>query len=109
MTFLLLAGPLKAIVLFWGALLSAAGVFSDPDLLSLETSSNPDRVAKGRTVCWEPLPLVERPAAGTGREDPQPDTKLWFAVKHAFYAELRGEVKSKKPPLEGGLRVNPKP
>ena len=50
--------------------------------------------------------LPSRRAAGTGREDPQPDTnpfQLWFAVKTAFYAELRGEAESKKAPLEGGL------
>ena len=36
-----------------------------------------------------------RRAAGTGREDPQPDSnpsQLRFAVKRTFSAELRGEA-----------------
>ena len=56
--------------------------------------------------------LVSRRAAGTGREDPQPDSnpfQLRFAVKRTFSAELRGEAESKKGPLEGGWGVNPKP
>ena len=51
-------------------------------------------------------------AAGTGREDPQPDSnpfQLRFIVKSTFSAELRREAKSKKAPLEGGWGVNPKP
>ena len=48
--------------------------------------------------------FASRPTTGTGREDPQSHTilsQLWFAVKRAFYAELRGEAASKKAPLEG--------
>ena len=53
---------------------------------------------EGRIVCWEPFLLVERPAQAA---DPQPGTnpsQLWFAVKRACYAELRGEVESKRAP-----------
>ena len=56
--------------------------------------------------------LASRRAAGTGREDPQPDSnpfQLRFFVKRTFSAKLRGEAKSKKAPLEGGWGVNPKP
>ena len=52
--------------------------------------------------------LASRRVAGTGREDPQPHTnpsQLWFAVKRAVYAELRGEAESKKVP--GGWRSEP--
>ena len=72
-------------------------------------SSNPDRVREAKCLLGT---LASRRAAGTGREDPQPDSnpsQLRFAVKRAFSAELRGETESKKAPLEGGWGVNPKP
>ena len=57
------------------------------------------------------LLLAFRRAAGTGREDPQPDTnpsQLCFAVKFGrLYSELRKEAESKKAPLEGGLGGEP--
>ena len=50
--------------------------------------------------------LASRRGAGTGREDPQPDTnpsQLWLAVKRSFYAELlRREAGSKKKGIRGG-------
>ena len=54
--------------------------------------------------------LASRRAGGTGREDPQPDStpsQLRFAVKRTFSAELRGEAKSEKAPLKGGLGGEP--
>ena len=63
---------------------------------------------EGQVVCWK---LAFRRAAGTGREDPQPDTnpsQLCFAVKFGrLYIELRKEAESKKAPLEGGLGGEP--
>ena len=56
--------------------------------------------------------LTSRRAAGTGGEDPQPDSnpfQLRFTVKRTFSAKLRGESESKEAPLEGGWGVNPKP
>ena len=54
-----------------------------------------------RVVCWL---LAFRRAAGTGREDPQPDTnpsQLCFAVTFGrLYIELRKAAESKKAPLE---------
>ena len=72
-------------------------------------SSNPDRVRAAKYVLGT---LTCRRAAGTGREDPQPDSnpfQLRFAVKRTFYAELRRETESKKAPLEGGWGVSPEP
>ena len=57
-----------------------------------------DRVREAKCLLGT---LASRRAAGTGREDPQPDSnpsQLRFAVKPA---ELRGEAESKKAPLEG--------
>ena len=65
-------------------------------------SSNPDRVPEAKCLLGT---LVSRRAAGTGREDPQPDSnsfQLRFAVKRKFSADLRGKAESKKAPLEGG-------
>ena len=63
---------------------------------------------EGQVVCWL---LAFRRAAGTGREDPQPDTnpsQLCFAMKFGrLYSELRKEAESKKAPLEGGLGGEP--
>ena len=71
--------------------------------------SNPDRVREAKCLLGT---LVSRRAAGTGREDPRPDSnpfQLRLAVKRTFSAELRGEAESKKPPLDWGWGVNPKP
>ena len=54
--------------------------------------------------------LASRRAAGTGHEDPQPDTdpsQLWFAVK---YGRLCVKLsKEKEGPSGGGFGGNPKP
>ena len=47
-------------------------------------SSNPDRVRKAKCLLGT---LASRQAAGTGREDPQPDSNPF---------QLRGEAESKK-------------
>ena len=55
-------------------------------------SSDPDRVREAKCLSGT---LASRRAAGTGREDPQPDSnpfQLRVAVKHTFSAELRGEA-----------------
>ena len=59
-------------------------------------SSSPDRVREANCLLGT---LASRRAAGTGREDPQPDShpfQLRFAVKRTFSAELRGGAESKK-------------
>ena len=70
-------------------------------------SSNLDRVRDAKCLLGTLASrLAFRRAAGTGREDSQPDSipsQLLLAVKCTFSAELRGEAKSKKAPLEGGL------
>ena len=69
-------------------------------------SSNPDRVREAKCLLGT---FVCRGAAGTGREDPQPDSnpfQLRFAVKRTFSA-LPGEAESKKAPLEKGLGGEP--
>ena len=64
-------------------------------------SSNPYRVREAKCLLGA---LTSRRAAGTGREDPQPDNnpfQLRFTVKRIFSAKLRGEAESKKAPLRG--------
>ena len=55
---------------------------------------------EGQVVCWVPL-------AGTGREDPQPDThpkQQCLVVQYGcLCVERRKEAESKKAPLEGGF------
>ena len=60
-------------------------------------SSNPYRVREAKCLLGA---LTSCRAAGTGREDPQPDN-LRFTVKRTFSAKLRGEAESKKAPLRG--------
>ena len=75
-----------------------------PPLPCVSTSSSPDKARGSR------LFVGIRRAAGTGREDPQPDTnpsQLCFAVFGRLYIELRKEAESKKAPLEGGLGGEP--
>ena len=59
---------------------------------------------EGQVVCWVPL-------AGTGREDPQPDThpkQQCLVVQYGcLCVERRKEAESKKAPLEGGLGGEP--
>ena len=58
---------------------------------------------EGRVVCWLEAKASRR-AAGTGSEDPQPDTKPsqpWFATKCGrFYIELGRGAESQKAPLD---------
>ena len=64
-------------------------------------SSNPYRVREAKCLLGA---LTSCRAAGTGREDPQPDNnpfQLRFTVKRTFSAKLRGEAESKKAPLRG--------
>ena len=55
--------------------------------------------------------LASRRAAGTGREEPQPDTnpsQLWLAVKCGrSFVELRREAESTKAPIEGVVGGEP--
>ena len=87
--------------LAWPALPCPALPLACPPLPCVSTSR------RVQVVCWK---LAFRRAAGTGREDPQPDTnpsQLCFAVFGRLFFELRKEAESKKAPLEGGLGGEP--
>ena len=63
-----------------------------------------------RGVCWEPLFLVERPAQAARTHNPTIiHFSSVFAVTRTFCAECEGKQRARKPPLEGGWGVNPKP
>ena len=64
-------------------------------------SSNPYRVREAKCLLGA---LTSRRAAGTGREDPQPDNnpfQLRFTVTRTFCAKLRREAESEKAPWRG--------
>ena len=81
-----------------------------PGRVGVSTSSSPDR-ARGPGCLLETLAC--RRVAGTGREDPQPDTspsQLRFAVNlGAYISNCERKQRARKPPLRGVWGVNPKP
>ena len=58
---------------------------------------------EGRSVCWKPLLLVERPAQAARTHNPTTiHLSLWFLVKsNRLCVDLRWEAESKKAPLRG--------
>ena len=61
-----------------------------------------------RSVCWEPLLLVERPAQAARTHNPTIiHFSSVFAVTRTFCAECEGKQRARKPPLEGGWGGEP--
>ena len=61
-----------------------------------------------RSVCWEPLLLVERPAQAARTHNPTIiHFSSVFAVTRTFCAECEGKQRARKPPLEGGWEGEP--
>ena len=70
-------------------------------------SSNPYRVREAKCLLGA---LTSRRAAGTGREDPQPDNnpfQLRFCCDTHILCRVRREAESEKAPLEGGWGGEP--